>query len=222
MTKVTKIVAGIRDFDPYEDIEGLQPASRCNIPRVSLAETHDPEWRSERQKRRQGIDDLVALIPPDGAREFDERDMMLFFEQLAEGYGPMEIGLSMGWSPSMVNRFTADPERKALIDMIVDAEHESVERAIKVHAIAGNSTAMKMYAYNRMQHRGWADRSEVRINHQGQQELVVTVRQQLEAHTRELMQGDGGVETLQMLGELTPDAGAHDDDDDIADGEIVD
>lgn len=176
------------------------------------------EWKNRRDQRREGIDDLVLLLPPDSAREFDERDLMLFFEQLAEGYGPMEIGLSMGWSPAMVNRFVADPERKALMDMITDAEHESVERAIKAHAIAGNSTAMKMYAYNRMQHRGWADRSEVRINHQGQQELVVTVRAELERTTRELMSGDGGVAMLQALGELTPDTGA---DSDIVEGEIV-
>lgn len=186
---------------------------------MSLAETHDPEWKTTRQKRREGIDDLVQLLPPDGAREFDERDIMLFLEQLAEDYGPMEIGLSMGWSPAMVKRFVEDPERKALIDMITDAQHESVERAILRHARDGNSTAMKLYAYNKMSHRGWADRSEVRINHQGQQELVVTVRQALEEHTRELMSGNGGVQALQMLGELTPDSGS---DDDVVDAELVD
>lgn len=188
---------------------------------MSLAETHDPEWKTERQKRREGIDDLIQLLPPDPAREFDERDMMLFFEMLAEDYGPLEIGLSLGWSPAMVRRFTEHPERKEMIDMIIEAGHESVERAIKHHAIAGSSTAMKLWAYNRMAHRGWADRSEVRINHQGQQELVVTVRQQLEEKTRELMEGGGGVETLQLLGGLTPDAPGHDEDDDVIDGEIV-
>lgn len=188
---------------------------------MSLAETHDPEWKTARQKRREGIDDLVQLLPPDSNREFDERDMMLFFEMLAEDQGPLEIGLSLGWSPAMVKRFTDNPERKEIIDMIIEAGHESVERAIKRHAIDGNSTAMKLWAYNRMSHRGWADRSEVRINHQGQQELVVTVRQALEAHTRELMEGGGGVETLQLLGGLTPDASDHDDDDDVIDGEIV-
>lgn len=187
---------------------------------MSLAETHDDEWKTDRQKRREGIDDLVLNLPPDGAREFDERDIMLFLEQLAEDYGPMEIGLSMGWSPAMVNRFVNDPERKTLIDMIVDAGHESVERAIKKHAKDGNATAMKLYAYNKMGHRGWADRSEVRINHQGQQELVVTVRKELEAKTRELMSGDNGVAYLQQLGQLTPDESSHDEDD-IVDAEVV-
>lgn len=187
---------------------------------MSLAETHDGEWKTERQKRREGLDDLVLALPPDGAREFDETDTMMFLEQLAQDYGPMETGLSMGWSPAMVERFMGDPERKALIDMITDAQHESVERAILKHARDGNSTAMKLYAFNKMGHRGWADRSEVRINHQGQQELVVTVRQALEEHTRELMQGDHGVATLQNLGQLVAERGA--DDDDVVEGEIVD
>jgi hypothetical protein len=188
---------------------------------MSLTETTDDDWKTARQRRRDGIGDLVGLLPPDGAREFDEHDTMLFLEQLAEDFGPLEIGLSMGWTPAMVKRFMEDPERKALIDMITEAGNETVERAIKHHAIAGSSTAMKLWAFNKMNHRGWADRSEVRVNVQGQQEMVVTHRIALEEHTRELMSGDNGVTVLQKLGELTPDASAYDDDD-IVDGEIVD
>lgn len=187
---------------------------------MSLVETDDREWRTRKQQLRGGLEDLTTGLPVDSKREFDEDDTLRFLEQLAEDYGPMEIGLSMGWSPAMVNRFMeGDPDRKALIEMIVTAQHESVERAILQGARTQNSTAMKLWAFNKMTHRGWADRSEVRINHQGQQELVVTVRQALEAHTRELMAGGGGVETLQALGELTPDAPQHDDD--IVDGELV-
>lgn len=188
---------------------------------MSLAETTDGEWKTHRQKTLEGIEDLALTLPPDGAREFDENDIMRFLEQAAEGYGPMEIGLSMGWSPAMVNRFIGDPERAELLAMITDSQHESVERAIRQHAIGGNSTAMKLYAFNRMSHRGWADRSEIRINHQGQQELVVTVRAAMQEQTRKAIEAGGieGVVVMQALGELTPDAGA---DDDIVDGEIVD
>ena len=167
------------------------------------------EWKTAREKRRDGLEMIVDQLPPDLSREFDEGEIITFLEQLAEDDGPMMIGLSMGWSPAMVNRFmTGDPERTAIIDMITEAGHESVERAINQFAKQGNSTAMKLWAFNKMGHRGWADRSEVRINHQGQQELVVTVRQALEEQARAFL-GEGGtdaVKALQQMGGLSVDS----------------
>lgn len=180
---------------------------------MSLAETHDPEWKTARQKRREGIDDLVSMLPPDSGREFDEHDSMLFLEQLAEDYGPMEIGLSMGWSPAMVKRFIDDPERKAIIDMITDAQHESVERAIMQHARNGNSTAMKLYAFNKMGHRGWADRHQVTVTSHSQHEIVLSVREALEARTRQMIEAGGTDGVLALQSAFL--------DEDVIDAEVV-
>lgn len=165
--------------------------------------------------------DLATLLVEDPARDFDPGDTITFFERLAEDYGPMEIGLSMGWSPAMVNRFMADKSRGEIIAMITDAQHESVERAIVLHARAGNSTALKLYAYNKMQHRGWADRSKLEITGRSQHEIVLSVREALDAKLTEAVSVGGaeGIKALQA-GYLTADIPV--DDDDVIDAEVVD
>ncbi len=173
-------------------------------------EFNDKEWLPTSSLMKP---DLATLLVEDPTRDFDPGDTMTFFERLAEDYGPMEIGLSLGWSPMMVNRFTSEPSRAAIIEMITDAQHESVERAIILHARGGNATALKLYAYNKMQHRGWADRTKLEISGTANLELIVSVREALDAQMREVMQsgGEGGVAALQeaML------------DNDIVDAEIV-
>ena len=156
------------------------------------------------------------LLPADPAREFDEEETLKFFGLLAEGYGPLTIGLSMGWSPAMVNRFMKEPSRAEIIAMITESVHESVEHAILQGARTQNSTAMKLYAYNKMGHRGWADRREVRQVVSGSAEVVVSVREALSEHTRErvALVGEGAIAELQeFLGEFN--------DADIIEAEVV-
>ncbi len=164
--------------------------------------------------------DIATLLVEDPTRDFDPGDTMTFFERLAEDYGPMEIGLSLGWSPMMVNRFTSEPSRAAIIEMITDAQHESVERAIILHARGGNATALKLYAYNKMQHRGWADRSKLEITGKATQEIVLSVRQVLDKQLGEGVAANGteAIAELQRAF-LTPDIPEHDAD--IVDAEVV-
>ncbi len=162
-----------------------------------MAYDDEDEWQPLRRAPRPQF--TGELIPADSAREFDEDETIAFFEKLAEGYGPMMIGLGLGWSKAQVDRFVKDPERAQIIDMIAEANNESVEHAIMMFAKAGNSTAMKLWAYNKMTHRGWADRREVRQTVTGQAELVVSVREGVQQATRELIEarGEDGVKALQ-------------------------
>lgn len=150
-------------------------------------EGFDPiEW-GERQVRP----DLPALMLADGARDFQPDEVLRFFERLADGYGPIEIGLSLGWSDAMIKRFTTDPDRRQLIDLIQEAEFESLERHFKIHAKAGNSTAMKMVAYNLMGHRGWADRREVKMTGATSMEVILSVRRALDESMSEAITAGG-------------------------------
>lgn len=177
----------------------------------------DAEWQTQRRKMEP---QFVDLLVDDGAREFDADEMLKFFEQLAEDYGPMEIGLALGWSPAMVNRFTSDPDRAELIEMVQEAQNESVERGILRAARDGNSTAMKLWAYNRMSHRGWQDRRQVSIVGGSKHEIVLSVKEALAdriAAHGEL--GPDGIRALQAA-YLEPDVPVSDDD--IVDAEVVD
>lgn len=171
----------------------------------------DESWAPRRKMRPVFSGDL---LPADKAREFDDAETVAFFEQLAEGYGPNLIGMSMGWSPAMVDRFMSDPDRAPIVQMIRDARHETVERAIYLHALKGSPTAMKLYAFCQMGHRGWVDRREVRQTVEGQAELIVSVRQALNDATRDLVaaHGEDGIAALQAR---------YLDDDEIIEGEIV-
>lgn len=161
---------------------------------------------------------LTAVMLADSSRDFQPDEVMTFFERLAEGYGPTEIGLSLGWSDAMIRRFTTDPDRKALIDLIREAEFESLERAFKLHAKAGNSTAMKMVAYNLMAHRGWQDRRQVNITGQQQHEIVVSVKAAISDRLDQVSRGGAAA-----IGELQAAYLEVDDpaDDDIEDAEVV-
>lgn len=160
--------------------------------------------------------DVAAAMLVDSSRDFQPEEVLTFFERLAEGYGPFEIGLSLGWSDAMIRRFESDPDRRALMDLIQDAEFDSLERAFKTHAKAGNSTAMKMVAYNLMGHRGWADRRQVQVTGQSQHEIVVSVKAAIEERLTAVTGADD-IAQLQAAF-LEPDDFAEDD---IEDAEIV-
>jgi len=176
----------------------------------------DDEWQPARRKMEP---QFAALLVEDASREFDPEEMLKFFEQLAEDYGPMEIGLALGWSPAMVKRFVEEPSRAELIDMIQEAQHESVERGIVQAARAGNSTAMKIYAYNKMAHRGWQDRRQISITGTSKHEIVLSVKEALGERLGEIgRQGPDAIAALQAA-YLEPDVPETDD---VIDAEIVD
>lgn len=156
----------------------------------------DDDWAPLRRGPRPNF--TGDLVPVDSAREFDEDETIQFFEKLAEGYGPMMIGLGMGWSKAQVDRFMRDPERAAIIGMIEEANNESVEHAIMTFAKAGNATAMKLWAFNKMSHRGWADRREVRQTVSGQAEIVVSVREAMNERTKALISENGEAAVLAL------------------------
>lgn len=155
------------------------------------------------------------LLPFESGGEFSESETLEFLTQAAEGYGPNMIGLGLGWSDARVRRFINHPDRAVIIAMITEAEHESVERAIMLHAKAGNATAMKLWAYNKMSHRGWADRREVRQTVSGQVELVASVRQALDEHTQQRVAEVGPAAIAELQAFL------FDDEDDIVDAVVV-
>lgn len=153
-------------------------------------------------------------FPTDHAREFDLDEVRQFFDLKAEGYGDVEIGLSLGWSPAMVRRFVGDPERSEILTALEERRHETMERAVHRAGLQGNVQAMKLWLYSQAQHRGWADNRSVRVDVQSQREIVVSVRQAVHEKTAELVadRGEDGVAALQR---------AFMDDDDVVDAEVV-
>lgn len=182
----------------------------ADITSVTFSPEVDDPWETARQRLRPEFSGELILAD----RDFSERDSLRFLSDLAEGYGPEMIGLSLGWLPAKTKRFVEDPARAEIITAIRESLNESVEHAILQHARTGNSTAMKLWAYNRMQHRGWADRREVRTQITSQAELVVSVRHGLQQAMGELVEASGEAAIRQIQEAFL-------DDDDIEDGEIV-
>lgn len=178
---------------------------------MSTAEDYDDkDWEPISKQMRP---DLAALLEDDPAREFDPEETLAFLERIAEGYGPTEVGLSMGWSQAQIARFVNEPSRKQILDMLQEAEYESAERAILTLMKAGNSTCVKLYAISKMSHRGWADRREVAMTGQSQHEIVISVREALDSHMREVVQ-IGGTDAIAALQSSMLDT-------DIVDAELV-
>lgn len=189
----------------------------ADIESVTFSPELDPKsdtWEPARRRLKPSFG--ADLVLADG--EFSERDSLRFLSELAEGYGPDMIGLSLGWTPAKTKRFVGDPDRVEIIEAIREALNESVEHAILQHARDGNSTAMKLWAYNRMQHRGWADRREVRTQITSQAELVVSVRAGLQQAMGEMVAADGEDAIRRLQATFLPELEAGDD---IVDGEIV-
>lgn len=181
--------------------------------------TDEDEWGALRAK---AAPQFETLLTEDDGREFDVEDQLKFFELLAEGYGPNKIGLSLGWSPAQVKRFTRHPDRQELMTMVEEAKHEDAERAIYLGTLERNATAMKLWAFCKMRHRGWSNQSQVEIVGKSQHEIVLSVREALDAKIGKAI-AEGGTEAVAALqaGFLTPDGPAHDDDDDIVDAEVL-
>lgn len=180
---------------------------------VDVDDDFTPEaWRPIRH----GIDrDLANLkVPKDPAREFDDDETHDFFKLFSQGYGEMEIGLSLWGSPAAVRRFLADPDRAEIMAALRERRHEGMERAIYRTGLNGNPTAQRLYAHSQMKHRGWADQRSVQVDVQSQQEIVVSVRKAMTEKTKALI-GDHGADGVAAL------QAAFADDDDIVDGEVV-
>lgn len=167
------------------------------------------DWAPARLKA-----DFVDL-PEDPRREFDMEETRWIFEQVAEDKGVWEAGLSLGWSPAMIRRFLADPERQAILEALRERDLDSVERAVKREARNGNMVAAKMVLYSHGAHRGWSDTRHVKVDTREQQEIIISVRKGLQEQTTELVaqHGEAGVAAIQA---------AYMNDADIVDADIVD
>lgn len=152
-------------------------------------------------------------IPEDD--EFPLDVQARFFERYAEGYQLWEIALELGWSMAKANRFANNEERKGLMWMLDEREHETVERALRKSAQAGNVAAQRLYLFNKAKHRGWSDTRHVHVEAQSQREIIVSVRQAIDERITNAALTDGreGIAAIQ--------AAFLDDDTDIVDAEIV-
>ena len=127
--------------------------------------------------------------PPDPAQEFDEDEVMEVLERRFDGWGLNEIALSMNWGSRQLARFI--DSYGELLSMIEEATHESVERAVVDAARRGNVPAMSLWLKHKAIHRGWADQRHITIDARSQQEIVLSVRQGLEEHTRTVIETGG-------------------------------
>jgi hypothetical protein len=139
------------------------------------------------------------------------------FELLAEGKGLFNIGLSMGWSPAKIKRFTDNADRRELIFALEERLHEGMEESVyDLGFRRGNVAAQRLWLFCKASHRGWTDTRHVNVGIEARQELIVSVRHALDAKIGELVSGSGaaGIAALQnaML----------DGDDEILDADIVD
>ena len=165
--------------------------------------------------------DVAGLIEPSTRdHSFSEEETLLFLQRLSDGWGEYEAGLAapLGWSPARVRRFISDPYWAELIWAIHEADNESVERAIKNTAKRGNPASQKLWAFNKMQHRGWADKKSVKIEGEVDHAVVVAVKQALDEQTRELVEANS-IEGIAALQEAIGLGDAPEED--IIDAEVV-
>lgn len=162
--------------------------------------------------------EFTELVPAD-LDGFPIDDALLFLDRLAQGWGENEAGLAkpLGWSPLKIRQFLAVNGVKELIWAIHEMDNESVERATRNTAKAGNPASQKLWLFNKAQHRGWADRKSIRVEGEIDHSVVVSVREALEQQTRELVetQSASGIAALQAA------IGLHLDED-VIEAELVD
>jgi hypothetical protein len=175
----------------------------------------DEDWETAGARRQPKLD-LVML--DDGSRELEPTEVIEFLERIAQGDGPTVTGLALGWSPARTKRFMKNPEYAEIIDALQDARHENAERAIYHHMMLGNSTAMRLYAFCQMPHRGWVDRKHVNVVGHERREIVVSVQAALSEKLGEIAhRGDEAVAAIHSAF-LEPDIPV---DDDIEDAEVI-
>lgn len=189
--------------------------------RASLATTDEfdddpPDVSSDREDdlepRRRGGALPVRITPPiDPAGEFDDNDIVEFFELIGEGYGEFEIAVSLNWSQYEMERFLKDPERQQIMVMLKERRHDQVERAMHKAALTGNPTAMRTWLFCQARHRGWSDTRKIQIEAESRTEVVISVRQAV----GEVMKG------ARTVAEIAAIQDAYLDDDDVVDAEVV-
>ncbi len=187
----------------YDDIEPLFAPERSAVLEVQ-----------EDRPRHRALDVNWGDYPKDSARDFDLDEMDSFFTLKAEGYGEMEIGLSLGWSPAMTKRFISNPERAEILKALEERQHESMERAVHRTGMAGNVQAQKLWLFSKAAHRGWSDVRNVNVDVRSQQEVVVSVREGVMGALRQGVR-ESGPEAIAALQAM------YADDDDVIDAEIL-
>ena len=168
--------------------------------------------------RDDSLFDFTEHVPAD-LDGFPIDEAVTFLDRLAQDWGENEAGLArpLCWSPAKGRRFLKIDGISELVWAIHEMENESVERATLRTARSGNPAAQKLWLFNRAAHRGWADRRTVSVEGEIDHNVVVSVREALEAQTRQLTESSGtdGVAAPQAAMGLGVD-------EDSIDAEVVD
>jgi hypothetical protein len=120
---------------------------------------------------------MHMVMPVDPAGEFDDDEIVKFFELAYDVYGPDEIAWNLGWSQRKLKQFLADDERIALLEMLREAHHQGMERAVYWAGRRGNVTAARLWLFCQARHRGWADTRQVHVTAQTRQEVLISIAQ---------------------------------------------
>jgi hypothetical protein len=136
-------------------------------------------------------------VPEDD--EFPVEIQARWFQRYAEGYKEWEISLEMGWSKAKSDRFLNDADRRELMWMLDERQNETVERRLYNATAAGNVAAIRLWLFNKAQHRGWSDTRHLHVEAQSQREIIVSVRQAIDERITQaaLTQGREGIAELQ-------------------------
>lgn len=144
----------------------------------------------------------------DLAPRVEDRQMRRFLELVADGTGPLNAGLEVGWSPSKTRRLMRDREFAEMVEIAEDQTIESVEKDLVNAAHRGNVRAIQFYLLNRAPER-WKDVRHLEVKQTGQ--LEIGVIHGVKNAALELLQ-EKGIEALQPGGAL---------DADVIDAEVV-
>jgi hypothetical protein len=192
------------EFGDNDGLDDFEPGAYSGTVLV-----HDEEDDVPGRRHGELIPRFDAPIDLEG--EFDSDEVVQFFELVAEGYGFFEISVSLAWSKYQLERFLADPERSAIIEMLAERRHDQVERALHNAARAGNPTAIRTWLFCQARHRGWSDTRKIQIEAESRTEIVISVR---EAMTEVMAQA----KTPEQVAAIQA---AFLDDDDIVDADVV-
>lgn len=82
-------------------------------------------------------------------------DMLDFFELIADGAGPLNAALAVGWTPRKLRELSKNPE---FAEMMLECQErciESIEQKARELARKGNMTAIQLVLFCQAPERGW-------------------------------------------------------------------
>ena len=150
----------------------------------------------------------LGVVYPDLAS-----DMLVFLEAIRNGSGPINAGLSIGWTPEKTRKIMRDPDMVAAVADIREALTETLEERVIQLADRGNARMLELWLFCHAADRGWRPPTQ-RVQIGGGTTVRVEVVEAARQSALAIMEKHG-VKALQPGGAL--DAG----DDDIVDADVV-